>query len=173
MSASEHDPLDELRRAWRGLETPTPTSSDDVARLTRALAAAGRELTPPLPAVPDATTRAAIEWMRDAIEAAGVPPSPPLPAPRASAPLRLALAASLAAGLVIAGLTLTRPRATSPEPAPLVARASETPTAAPLPEPHVATGHSARITTTGIELRSGPVRLVFLQPPTTRTQNPK
>jgi len=164
MSSADHDPLDELRRAWKQLDAPANASERPA--LADALAAATRELTPAAPSTQDPQTQAAVSWMRAAIAATDIPPMPALPLPKRRAnPWRVA---ALAATLAVAGFALARLQnsaSTEPE-KPIIARAPEP---EPEPAPAVAAppqGRPARVTDAGIEMRAGHVRLLLVHTPT-------
>jgi len=173
MSPGDRDPqddeprdewLDALRETWRQGPAPAPD---------RALADE------------DATTRAAVRWVRDAWLALPVPAAQP---PRVSegvaarAPLapverlrwrRLAVAAALLVALGVPLLVLATRRAVpsrppdgapvadAPRPAPQTAPGPAAPPALPAPEPEPAP-QVAAVDADHLELRSGPVHLYLI-----------
>ena len=141
----DRDPLDELRASWGALEPPAPAR--------------------PL-ADEDAPTRAAVGWMTAAWSALEAPEPASLPstlteqltsrvAPRFPLAARLALA--LAAGL-LAWFGFARSRPAHETAAPAETPVEFTAVAAPA-APIVLIANRERV-----ELRSGSVRLVLLQP---------
>lgn len=141
------DPLDELRRAWRELPAP---------------AAFGNE-------PPDPATRAAVAWMRRAWALQRVPAAPAVsPAPPASIgrgpatrfpwlPLAVAAAASLLV-LVALAASIAPGRAVADRGS--VVASAESAAAEPARPVQCVTATSERL-----ELRSGAVTLVLLNPP--------
>ncbi|MBL8842950.1 MAG: hypothetical protein JNL90_15635 [Planctomycetes bacterium] len=127
-------PLDALAAAWGAIEPPAPTA--------------------PLGA-PDATTRAAVDWMARAWQATAEPPAPRLPWRLRARPLLrhatpfLATAAALLLWVRFAATDLSRIE--TPPAEPLVALSAS------IPITHVAADRT--------ELRSGRVRLILLTPP--------
>jgi hypothetical protein len=129
-------PLDELRRAWRGLEPELP--AEDLSEV-------------------DPTTRASVEWMHAAWSSLQVPavrvPSRRLVHPVLRLAAGLAAAAAVLASLWLAGnqgrLQRSEDFARSESEAPIAPNHLEGPQLASLSSEHV-------------ELRSGPVRLVLL-----------
>lgn len=144
-------PLDELAAAWGAIEPPAATA--------------------PL-AAPDATTRAAVDWMARAWQATAEPPAPRLPWRLRARPLLrhatpfLATAAALLLWVRFAATDLSRIE-TPLEPEQLAHRSAE-PTTAPIAEPLAAPPASlpiTHVTADRTELRSGRVRLILLTPP--------
>jgi hypothetical protein len=131
---SERDPLDELAARWRRLEPPDPTAAIDG---------------------PDAATRAAIGWMRDAWRAATPAAPRALPWRLRARLLRRTALPWLAAAAAIVAVAFLLSRAGDP---------GRRPTGRPDPVRVAAQEPSLRSFACApdrIELRSGPVRLIL------------
>ncbi len=134
------DPLDSLHEAWRSLDSPPPHADEDPSA--------------------DALTRATVEWLRGAWEALEAPAleSPAMrtaddhDATRERRRL-LPLAAAIAAGWLLFLLWLARP---GEEASNGIAVA---------PEEELPAMHATLRDDGSVELRSGVVRLVLMDPP--------
>ncbi|HED65306.1 MAG TPA: hypothetical protein ENJ09_07105 [Planctomycetes bacterium] len=154
----------DLCRAWDAIQPPDPGGErraldPRTRRAISRLRSAYRRIEAPAPSEVPAPAR-----LRRAWDGLAAPPAPPAATPRLprrlSGPLILALAAA-------AVLALLRPRPSAPPDAD-----ADAPTHAPArvarhpDEPPGPRGLPARPVPGGLELRSGPVRLVLLRPPT-------
>jgi hypothetical protein len=133
-------PLDELRRAWRGLEPRLPAEELEES---------------------DAKTRASVEWMRAAWSSCEVP-EPRVPALRPRRWLRTVVAGLAAAAVLLALLRLTKnePAVQHSDP---VARFESAEPITPITPENVAGPQLASLSSDQVELRSGPVRLILMK----------
>lgn len=180
--------LDSLRRSWRALPTPLSPPERDEDDSFRALGQVWREL--PAPSAPqerqeaDPRERAFLESLRAAWATLPVPPVPldlleaqrRVPAPGQAQPWarRLRLVAAAAAAILVAHLATDFPNhdgATGSAPdsptdvaqGPSAASAGDLePSSTSDSERTVTTQVAAVLTDNGIEMRSGPVRLLLL-----------